>query len=197
MNWGLKLYDIFKQDPISFQPTLDSMAEFFKKEDAKFLLEAIYTGDEFSFDFQFFMFSEVQWVRLTGIKENLLDGQFIVRGIIQNITKEKVKEEAQLLVNIELSSFEKGLEQFSIVARTDAKGRITHANDEFCRISKYSMEELIGQDHRIVNSGHHSKYFFKEMWDSIKQGKTWRGRNKKQSKRRNILLGRYNYHSDL
>jgi PAS domain-containing protein len=48
-------------------------------------------------------------------------------------------------------------------------------NDNFCQISKYSREELIGQDHRIVKSGSHSKEFIRELWTTIGKGKIWKG----------------------
>lgn len=62
-----------------------------------------------------------------------------------------------------------------IVAITNPQGKITFVNQHFCDIAKYTKEELIGQDHRILNSGYHPKSFFKEMWRTIGSGKTWKG----------------------
>ncbi len=75
----------------------------------------------------------------------------------------------------ELSDLRYALDESAIVAITDQTGKITFVNDKFCRISKYSREELIGEDHRILNSSYHSKEFIRNLWTTIASGKVWRG----------------------
>ncbi len=67
------------------------------------------------------------------------------------------------------------ISESAIVAITDKKGKITDVNDNFCKISGYSREELIGQDHRLINSGAHAKSFFKDLWQKISSGGIWTG----------------------
>ena len=82
----------------------------------------------------------------------------------------------------ELSDLKFALDEAAIVAITDQRGIITFVNDKFCEISKYSREELIGQDHRIINSAYHPKEFIRDIWTTIARGGTWHGELRNRAK---------------
>lgn len=95
---------------------------------------------------------------------------------------QRPRHEDNLSIDVKLNDIVYALNQSAIVAITDRRGRIVFVNDKFTTISQYTREELIGQDHRIISSGHHSKEFFKEMWRTIGTGNVWRGEIKNKKK---------------
>lgn len=108
-----------------------------------------------------------------------------VNGIIANlrdVTERVAAEEKMNQTLKELSDYKEALDESSIVAITNQKGIITHVNDNFCRISKYSREELTGRDHRIINSGYHTATFIRNLWVTIAGGNIWKGEMRNRAK---------------
>ena len=140
---------------------------------------------------------EYVWFEWTG-KPNAVTGK--IYAIARDITQRKKAEKELTRLNNDLeqkviertlqlqkslnkiSDYKYALDESTIVSITDQRGTILHVNKNFCDSSKYPREELIGQNHRLLNSGFHSKDFFSDLRETIGKGKVWRGEIKNRAK---------------
>jgi len=128
--------------------------------------------------------SKGHFIWLESIYTNMLHEPGI-EAIVCNfidITAKKQAEELLQQNNNELFAYKYALDEAAIVSITDQRGIIKYVNDNFCNISKYSAAELIGQDHRIINSGYHDKAYIRNLWATIAKGKIWKGEFRNRAK---------------
>lgn len=111
-----------------------------------------------------------------------LAGQRELIGFIKDITEQKKREKAHHELIKESDFRQYSIDMHAIVSATDTEGRIIYVNDQFCKISQYSREELLGKNHRFIKSDYHSNVFFEHMWREISKGNVWQGQIKNMAK---------------
>ena len=124
--------------------------------------------------------------RYIAIRADITDRKRVEDALKESLAKSE-------FASRELAVLKFALDQHAIVAMTDVQGTITYVNEKFCDISQYSKDELLGKNHRILNSGHHPKEFFQEMYGTIARGNVWRAEIRNRAKDGSYLLGRYDY----
>ena len=95
----------------------------------------------------------------------------LAREMTVDLAEQKARAEKSLR---DFEALRLTIDAHSIVSVTDEHGRIVDANDEFCRVSGYTRSELLGKDHRLVNSGRHPSAFWRAMWEQVASGRPWR-----------------------
>lgn len=123
----------------------------------------------------------------TKITNNTLDIMANGLNMLSEKMESKANEKSLLThkneeLNEALSDYKYALDQSAVVVITDIKGNVEYVNDMYCKVSKYSEKELIGQNQRIVSSGFHSKKFWKQMWAKVGRGSVWRNEVKNKAK---------------
>jgi diguanylate cyclase (GGDEF)-like protein/PAS domain S-box-containing protein len=109
----------------------------------------------------------------TVTRHPMIDGGLI--EVHRDITDARLAEARAEAARQELIERQYAIDQAVIVAITDLQGRIIYANDNFCKISGYSRDELLGQNHRILKSGEHPPSLFRDLYRRIARGQVWRG----------------------
>jgi PAS domain S-box-containing protein len=109
-------------------------------------------------------------------------GATAVLATLVDITDRKRAEEALIMSYRDVKNFRSALEATALISITDAQGKIVYANEQFVALSQYSTQELIGNNHRMINSGYHDTEFFKNLWQTITSGEPWRGEIRNRAK---------------
>ncbi len=189
IKWDDQMYNIYGLTPQAFNSVYKSWQQKLHPDDKERFNNEVYKAllskkEEVNSEFRIILPDmSIRYIQGFAIIERDKAGNPIMMiGTNWDITESKQKERDLQLSLKEVSDYKHALDESVIVAITDHKGIIKSVNDNFCKISKYSREELIGQDHRIINSGFHTKEFIKDLWTTIARGHVWKGELRNKAK---------------
>ena len=158
---------------------------------------------------------ELKWVWEQGVGIYDKNGVLVnIEGFITDITQQKMqnnelqkelaKKDKELLINLSLlNEYKRAVDESAIVTKTNKKGIITYVNDEFCRISGFSREEVLGHSHNIVRDPNNPKSLFENLWNTILDKRVWKGviRNRSKSHKiyyvKTIIVPILNYDGEI
>ena len=181
LYWSDEIFNIFEIDKGEFEASYEAFINAIHPEDRKLVndayLNSLETKEKYTIQHRLLMSDgRVKYVEEKCESYFDKDGKpFKSVGTVQDISSLKLTE---LELNKTLS-FLKGyhlaMDESSIVTKSDLKGNITYANDNFCEVSGYTKEEVIGKPHSIVRHPDSSVKIFMELWETIKSKKVWKG----------------------
>ncbi len=152
------------------EQVLSALTAFIELENRKIELASRQAGDQVLNSKRLLMVTTLLIVLAT-----LLIGYFVYSNM-SGLMRGLANKTEQLRASVRELNFQKqALDEHAIVSIADPQGRITYVNDLFCAVSQYDRAELLGQDHRIVNSQRHPKGFFNDLWRTIASGRVWQG----------------------
>ncbi len=186
VSWTDELFRLHDVEPGLIPP--DALEfKFFPEECrdvvAEKLKECMEKGIPFDIEYPFVSAVGTQkQVRMLG-RAIMVNGKATeLHGTMQDVSERSKIEHRLARTMNQVEDYKIALDESSIVAITNHQGKIIHVNENFCKISQYTAQELLGKDHRIVNSGFHSKEFFRELWRRIASGKVWHGEIRNRAK---------------
>jgi PAS domain S-box-containing protein len=179
--WDDQMCALYGIKPAAFSGTIDTWRRGVHPEDLPRVLDEVQKAymREKNFDTEFRIVwpdKTVHYLKAHGSVERDVSGKRVkIVGVSWDITKQK-------RIQKYLNDQQNALDQSCSVSITDAKGLIIYANQKFAENSKYSINEVLGQDHRILNSGYHPKDFMGHLWETIAGGGVWKGEIKNKAK---------------
>ncbi|WP_339705282.1 PAS domain-containing protein [Algoriphagus aquimarinus] len=159
---------------------------FVHKDDKAKLINAnrdIYAGIACEIEYRVWVKKELRWLNEKSFPIKNEKGNTIkISGIVTDITAKKRTEAELDAKRMEIQDITNAVNESSLVSITDKKGDIVKVNSKFCEVSGFTEAELIGQNHRLINSSYHDKIFWRGLWRTISRGKVWKGEIKNRAK---------------